>query len=63
MPNRPCPNCGAETKRLLDFTSLASTEVNYYRCDTCGHVWTTKKDDSEPLRHVTPLSPKGPEDG
>jgi hypothetical protein len=37
---------------------MHATQVNYYRCDKCGHVWTTKKDDSDPHTHVTPLKPK-----
>jgi uncharacterized Zn finger protein len=60
MPNRPCPNCGADTKRRLDFSD--EQRVNYYRCPACGHVWTTAKDDSGPIYHVTPLKPNDPSD-
>jgi hypothetical protein len=33
-------------------------QVNYYRCDRCGHVWTTSKDDPAKITHVTPLRTK-----
>ena len=53
MPTLPCPSCyrpaelvnGVNTDRFDDF----------YRCEACGHVWTTSKDGTITLRHVTPL--------
>ena len=30
--------------------------VNYYRCEGCGHVWTTSKKDGSIVTHVTPLT-------
>ena len=54
MSQRPCPNCGAaDSKRRLDFSD--ESRVDYYRCESCGHVWTTSKEDSDPIYHVTPL--------
>ena len=54
MPNKPCPNCGAIVARALDAASQ-DAHVNYYRCQSCGHIWTTTKDGSAIVRHVTPL--------
>ena len=53
MRTLPCPSCsrpanlvnGVNTDRFDDF----------YRCETCGHVWTTAKDETTTLLHVTPL--------
>jgi hypothetical protein len=42
MPIRPCPVCVAPTVRWLKESSRAA-QVNYYRCDECGHVWATLK--------------------
>lgn len=53
MPVQPCPGCGTETPRKLDAASQQA-RVNYYRCPTCGHVWTTTKDGGAILDHVTP---------
>ena len=52
----PCPACNTVTPKLLDETSKGAY-VNYYRCGSCGHVWTTTKDGSEIVQHVTPLKP------
>ena len=58
MPTRPCPNCHAPSPRYLPATS-EHADVNYYRCDPCGHVWTMPKDKPEsPPRHVTPPKPQ-----
>ena len=27
--------------------------MNYYRCEGCGHVWTTSKKDGSIVTHVT----------
>ena len=32
--------------------------VNYYRCETCKHIWTTDKETHTLIHHVTPLPPK-----
>ncbi len=34
----------------------ADAVVNYYRCQACGHVWTTDKKTNEIVSHITPLS-------
>jgi uncharacterized C2H2 Zn-finger protein len=39
--------------------SSADAVVEYYRCDTCGRVWTDRKDDPKsPAKSVTPLLTK-----
>ena len=58
MPIQPCPACDKPTARLLDDASKLAV-VNYYRCEGCGHVWTTHRDNGHILHHVTPLT-KGP---
>ena len=40
--NRQCPHCQATDCRLLAFNSAISY-VDYFRCPTCGHVWTEPK--------------------
>jgi hypothetical protein len=59
MPIRPCPSCDKPTPRLLDAPTQFA-EVNYYRCDHCGHVWTTDKLTGNLLHHVTPLTTTPP---
>ena len=49
-----CPNCSAGSPRELEASRFAV--VNYYRCNECGHVWTTDKKTNEILSHVTPLT-------
>jgi Zn ribbon nucleic-acid-binding protein len=46
-----CPNCDKQQSELMQM-SLASY-VDYHRCLECGHVWTTLKDSSEVVGHVT----------
>lgn len=47
----PCPECETQTVPWLEptvrFLKDASKEalVNYYRCDSCGCVWTVPKSD------------------
>ena len=40
---------------MLDEVSK-NADVNYYRCEACGHVWTTDRKTGEILKHVTPLT-------
>jgi hypothetical protein len=58
MPIRPCPTCNRPTLRVLAGPS-AFAYVNYYRCETCGHVWHTPKDDpnAEPTTVMQGRSP------
>jgi uncharacterized Zn finger protein len=49
----PCPQCQTQTVpwlepevRLLEATSKDAL-VNYYRCDSCGCVWTVPKSDPD----------------
>jgi hypothetical protein len=55
VPNQLCPTCEKPTQRKLDGPSDFAT-VNYYRCEGCGHVWTTSKKDGSIVTHVTPLA-------
>ena len=48
------PACSAQTPRHLHLTSDMA-HVNYYRCETCGHIWTINKHDPSKVTHVTPL--------
>jgi uncharacterized Zn finger protein len=57
VPPSACPACGAVRLRKLDAPSEFAS-VNYYRCAECGHVWTTAKDDSGKITHVTDLPTK-----
>jgi hypothetical protein len=34
-------------------SSTATARVDYYRCDACTHVWTTEKDGTAVVSHVT----------
>ena len=36
--------------------SSKKAAVNYYRCEHCGHVWTTEKDGRTIVKHITPLT-------
>jgi len=52
MPVLPCPKCGRVGRRLDEASRDAY--VNYYRCDTCGHVWNVSKDNPDaPSQDVT----------
>ena len=52
MPYRICPKCQAQG-RLLEAASQDAV-VEYYRCNTCGHVWTRDKDHPDaPLADIT----------
>jgi hypothetical protein len=55
VPNQLCPTCEKPTPRKLDGPNDFAT-VNYYRCEGCGHVWTTSKKDGSIVTHVTPLA-------
>jgi len=60
MPYRLCPNCQTQG-RLLDHVSK-DTVVEYYRCETCSHIWTHDKVNHTITRNVTIRSdePKKP---
>ena len=59
MPSQPCPACDTATARLLQDSSKLAW-VNYYRCERCGHTWTTDKTTGVILNHVTPLTKTSP---
>jgi hypothetical protein len=52
MPAPLCPECETHTTRQLMSLSIDSL-VDYYRCDDCGHVFTTRKSTTDLLDHVT----------
>jgi hypothetical protein len=53
MPTTTCPKCASLVKpRKLTVLSELS-QVDYYRCDACAHVWTVTKDGAKLLAHVT----------
>jgi len=55
MPHRVCPTCGKPGRLLPD--SSADSIVEYWRCDTCGAVWSHRKDDpNAPAKSVTRAS-------
>ena len=58
MPIQPCPACAQQPPRHLDETSKEA-HVNYYRCNSCGHIWTIHKQDPSRVTHVTRLPEPG----
>ena len=53
MPRTTCPKCPSfkEPRKLTVISDLS--DVDYYRCDSCTHVWTVTKDGLELVSHVT----------
>jgi transposase-like protein len=47
-----CPRCLKNAARKLRGISRDAF-VDYYRCDGCGHVWTTKKGADTLVNNVT----------
>jgi hypothetical protein len=53
MSGWSCHVCHSRKTRLLYMVSLYC-QVDYYRCDGCGHVWTIPKSgDTNARRDVT----------
>ena len=53
MSARPCPTCHAPAPRWLE-NSSAGADVDYFRCEICGHVWCLPKGEPNALpRTVT----------
>ena len=48
MADVRCPDCLSEGHRL-EFTSN-NAAVDYFRCDACGHVWTSPKPGNTGMR-------------
>jgi hypothetical protein len=59
MPAPSCPACGKALPSRLDGVS-STAYVDYYRCDRCTHVWTTRKSSSDVFSHVTLKALKTP---
>ena len=54
MSRAVCTNC-RRTGRLVE--GPTHLPVEFYACDTCGHVWTQEKTDHHtPKKKVTPLA-------
>jgi len=47
----PCPKCHRPGHWLP--SPSRDSQVDYYRCDTCVHVWNVPKDKCEPIHDVT----------
>jgi hypothetical protein len=62
LPTRSCPFCSEPAPRMLTALSAVAWDVNYYRCNRCGHVWTVTKDGTRIVSTVTishePYDPK-----
>ena len=43
MPVRPCPTCECPTPR----SRFPDALLYFYRCDFCGHIWHTPKDNPD----------------
>ncbi len=57
MPHRICLHCQHQGRLLENASQHAYVE--YYRCDTCGHVWShDKKNPDGPPNHITTPRPK-----
>ena len=51
-----CPQCLKNTATKLRGISR-DAYVDYYRCDRCGHVWTTEKGSDRPVSDITDARP------
>jgi len=57
LAHRPCPDCQTPGRLLVDASEYA--HVEYYRCDTCGQVWSyDKADPNGPRTPVTTTKTK-----
>ena len=50
----PCPACANPSPVHLKETSKG-TDVNYYRCERCLHVWAVDRHDPSKVTHLTPF--------
>jgi uncharacterized Zn finger protein len=63
MLTQPCLACQSLAVRWLETVS-EEAQVNYYRCERCGHVWTLPKGqiDADPTpittSHRTTTAPR-----
>ena len=51
-----CPSCASTATQSLEHLTR-NDNVEYHRCEACGHIWVTFKD-GRPTQHVTALSVK-----
>jgi uncharacterized Zn finger protein len=51
-----CPSCASTATQSLEHLTR-NDNVEYHRCEACGHIWVTFKD-GRPTHHVTALSVK-----
>jgi len=61
MATQSCPKCDAPNQSLLESASKHAY-VNYYRCPTCGHIWTLPKDGSRTIPWDVTVDKKPDED-
>lgn len=58
IPLQHCPSCGANASQSLG-NLLQSTEVDYFICGSCAHLWEVPKaivrrtDRARPVRTTT----------
>ena len=57
MPKRPCFICGITARFLKEVSN--NSDVDYYRCDRCGAVWTLDRADP----NKPPFIVYAPDDG
>jgi len=53
MELRRCPKCVERDVRLLEVPSR-SGNVWYFRCNLCGHAWTSNKDGPQEVTEYRP---------
>jgi Zn ribbon nucleic-acid-binding protein len=46
-----CPHCQIPSPKLMDMSRECS--VDYYRCESCSHVWTVDRVTGQFIQHVT----------
>jgi predicted RNA-binding Zn-ribbon protein involved in translation (DUF1610 family) len=54
MPRSRCPACGSILSLWLEQLS-SHLQLDYYRCESCGHVWNVAKED--PAATPPPVPP------
>jgi uncharacterized Zn finger protein len=57
MPRSRCPACGSILSLWLEQLS-SHLQLDYYRCESCGHVWNVAKEDPAGTPPVPPLPAK-----
>ena len=58
----PCPACANPSPDYLKETSKG-TDVNYYRCGQCQHVWAVDRQNPFKVTHLTPFMRRNRDQG